>query len=132
MAGDIKEGRPPTWTNPEVLKKLVDNYFENEKEPTLSGLALALDIDRKTLYNYSLKDEFFPIIKKARDKVEKRYEDILINKDRPTGVIFALKNMGWADRTETDITSGGEKIIPLIDVRNNHSNSEVEESPKED
>ncbi len=110
-----KEGRPPVWTSPEVIQKLINNYFENEKHPTLAGLAYNLDISRATLYNYEHKDEFLDIIKKARDRVLQHYENLLLYSDRPTGVIFALKNMGWADRIEsnTDITSGG-KPIPIM------------------
>lgn len=94
------EGRPAIWTSPEVLEKLVDQYFEHEKQPTLAGLAVALDISRSTLYNYGAKDEFLDIIKKARERVERIYEGILIYGDKPTGVIFALKNMSWKDRTD--------------------------------
>ena len=107
-------GRPACWTDPKVLSKLIDNYFETEKQPTLAGLALALDISRSTLYNYAEKDEFLDIIKKARDKVEARYETLMIYGGvQPTGVIFALKNMGWADKTDIDHTSKHEKINVL-------------------
>ncbi len=103
-------GRPLIWKDPAVLKKLVDNYFENETKPTLSGLALALDIDRKTLFNYGEKDQFFPIVKNARDKIEKIYENILIYGDKPTGVIFALKNMTWRDNQAIDHTTNGKEL----------------------
>lgn len=105
-----KGGRPPIWTSAKVLQKLIDNYFESEKRPTLAGLAYALDISRATLYNYEKKSKFLDTIKKARRRIEKIYEEYLIHHERPTGVIFALKNMGWADKTETDITSKGEKL----------------------
>lgn len=134
--GKNKGGRPLIWTDPAVLQKLVDNYFESEKQVTLAGLAEALDISRKTLYNYEKKDEFLHIIKKAREKVEKRYEDYLIYSGTPTGVIFALKNMGWADKVEQDITSGGEKIKPLLGgiSRDESSSSDKQtgKTPKED
>lgn len=109
--GKNKGGRPPTWTDPTVLKKLVDNYFDTEKQPTLAGLACALDVSRSTLYEYDKKDEFSDIIKKAREKVEKIYEKLLVYREsNPTGVIFALKNMSWRDKQDIDHTSGGEKI----------------------
>ena len=101
-------GRPAIWTSPEVLEKLIEQYFENQKRPTLAGLAYALDISRSTLYAYGEKDKFSDIIKKARQKVEMLYEDILTYGDRPTGVIFALKNMGWKDRT--DVTTNDRDI----------------------
>lgn len=101
-------GRPATWTDPKVLEKLIEQYFQHEKQPTLSGLACALDISRATLYNYADKDEFLDTIKKARQRIEEIYENLLIHGDRPTGVIFALKNMGWRDRS--DITSGDQPL----------------------
>ena len=104
-----REGRPSLWVNPEVVKKMVDEYFENEKEPTLAGLAYSLGISRASLYNYAQKDEFIDIIKDARARVMKLYEKRLIYSTTPTGVIFALKNMGWKDRT--DMTTN-DKDIP--------------------
>jgi hypothetical protein len=97
-------GRPPIWTDPKELQKLVDNYFDNNEKVTLAGLAVDLGVDRQTLYNYEEKDEFFGIIKEARDKVLRVYEERLIYSNLPTGVIFALKNMGWKDRQ--DFTTG--------------------------
>jgi hypothetical protein len=106
MAG----GRPMIWDSPDELEKLVDDYFESTDRWTLSGLAVHIGICRKTLYNYENKDEFLHIIKKARDRVESIYEERAIYHPNPTGVIFALKNMGWADKTDIDHTSKGDKI----------------------
>lgn len=104
-------GRPSLWVNPEVLQKLVDSYFETEKQPTLSGLAISLGISRSTLYNYKQKDDFLDIIKKARAKVENAYEKLLIYApSSPTGVIFALKNMGWADSQKIDHSTLGKEL----------------------
>ena len=103
------EGRPPTWTNKEVVQKIIEEYFKHEKQPTMSGLAAALDMSRQNLYNYAIKDEFFDTIKKARERIEEIYENLLIYSERPTGVIFALKNTGWKDRT--DMTTN-DKDIP--------------------
>ena len=100
-SGKGSRGRPPIWTDPIDLKKLVFDYFhKKDVKPTLAGLALALKIDRQTLYNYGKKDEFFDIIKNARDRVAEVYEERLVYGSQPTGVIFALKNMGWADRRD--------------------------------
>ena len=103
-------GRPLIFKTPEALREAIDAYFDNELRPTLAGLAVHIGVDRKTLYNYDKRDEFFHIIKSARDKVEAIYESRLIYEQSPTGVIFALKNMNWRDKTETDVTTGGEKL----------------------
>lgn len=101
-------GRPLKFT-PEELQSRVTEYLAGERV-TLAGLAFHLGIDRQTLYNYAERDEFFDIIKTAREAVEARYEERLIYEGQPTGVIFALKNMGWKDKTETDVTTGGNPI----------------------
>lgn len=106
-----KGGRPPIWTSPLVLQKLVDEFFKREKRITLAGLAVALDISRSTLYEYEKKDKFSYIIKKARERVEELYEEKLVHDGSPTGVIFALKNMGWSDNRKVDHTTQGEKIV---------------------
>lgn len=103
-------GRPLVFATPEDLKKKVDEYFSTQTKWTLAGLAEFLDIDRQTLYNYKEKDGFIDILKKSREKVEAKYEERLVYDNAPTGVIFALKNMGWSDKTEMDVTSKGEQI----------------------
>lgn len=105
-------GRPPIWTDPEQLQGLIDEYFEIAEHPTLAGLAYEIGVDRQTLYNYQEKNEFFGIVKAARERVEAIYEERLLYSSQPTGVIFALKNMSWRDKSESDITSGG-KPIPI-------------------
>ena len=109
-------GRPLLFKTPEALQEAIDAYFETEKKPTLAGLAVHIGIGRQTLYEYDNRDEFSYIIKKAREKVEAIYEERLVYSQSPTGVIFALKNMNWRDKTETDVTTGGEKLTgsPIV------------------
>lgn len=95
-------GRPLLFNTPSELEVQVNMYVSTEKKPTLAGLAYFLGVDRQTLYNYKDRPEFFDIIKKATDFVEARYEERLIYENNPTGVIFALKNMGWKDKQEID------------------------------
>ncbi len=95
-------GRPLRYETPEQLQDAVNRYFKSAPKPTLAGLAYDLGIDRQTLYNYAERDEFFDIIKKSRNKIEAAYEERLIYENQPTGVIFALKNMGWRDKVETE------------------------------
>lgn len=109
--------------NPEDLIKvsnLCDEYFESiapddknplGEPPTVNGLTLFLGFcDKSTLYDYrNRKDELSHPIKKALTKIELSHEKGLYSK-HPTGHIFALKNSGWVDKIEQDITSKGEKI----------------------
>ena len=81
---------------------------------TVTGLALALDVDRRTLLNYSEKDEFFPTIKKAKLRVENYLEKRLINDSSTTGIIFNLKNnYDWRDKQEIE-HSGNLKLEDVL------------------
>jgi len=110
MIEENKGGRPLAYESPEQLTNDIDKYFKGTDQPTLAGLAYALGISRQTLYNYGEKEGFFDIIKKAREFVEAIYEARLIYSNSPTGVIFALKNMSWKDKTETDLHVEGALI----------------------
>lgn len=104
-------GRPIKYTAAELQTK-VNEYFEVEPKPTIAGLAVFLGMDRQTLYNYRQRDEFFDILKEGVNKIESKYEGRLIYENNPTGVIFALKNMGWRDKVEQDVrVEGGVKLI---------------------
>lgn len=107
-------GRPLSYSDPKKLQADVDKYFEEEPQPTLAGLAYALGINRSTLYEYDDKEMFSDIIKRARDRVAATYETRLIYGSQPTGVIFALKNMGWKDKTESEINGNLSSDNTLI------------------
>lgn len=78
--------------------------------PSITGLAIFLGFNSKsTLYEYAERIEFSDSIKKGLLQIENKYEKGLWN-DKPTGVIFALKNMGWSDKKEVDHTTKGESI----------------------
>lgn len=117
-----KGGRPAIYDDPNELHDKVVEYFEyiqgeleetkEEKkpewirypeDPTITGLALFLGFtDKRSLYDYAKKEEFSHSIKRALLVVENNYEKSLRN-DKCTGVIFALKNMGWEDRKTQDL-----------------------------
>ena len=114
-------GRPPVYNTPEELQKAIDNYFKkggtdrlficgsgpNKYEVkvtifTITGLCLYCGFEsRQSFYDYEKNDEFSYIIKKARLQIESMYEENL-QYGNTTGSIFALKNMGWIDKTEVD------------------------------
>lgn len=107
-------GRPLKFKTPELMLKKANKYFASlkEEEWTITGLAVFLDTSRETLVNYQKKDAYFDTVKGLKDKVEAAYEKTL-RKRGNAGDIFGLKNFGWSDRHETDITSGG-KPIPIL------------------
>jgi hypothetical protein len=144
-------GRPLKFKSAKELESLIEEYFDycdnriktfykdgqditaSVPAPyTMSGLARRLKIDRKTLVNYSHKDEYFLTIKDARERVQEDIETRLMETHNQTGAIFNLKNnFGWQDKREEDITSGGKPIVshPLLGeaktyVPTNDSNQE--------
>ena len=129
------EGRPLKYKNANELQKKIDEYFKNCPDykiitffdknsgqviehkimtPTISGLALYLGFcDRRSFYDYEDYPEFSHTIKKARSKIENEYEKQLWN-DKCSGAIFALKNLGWVDKIEQDISIPDNLSIEVI------------------
>jgi hypothetical protein len=129
-------GRPRRYKTLEELAARCDEYFEyimgehteelsvnadgktekkikhREPEPaTITGLALFLGfVSRQSLYDYiNRNDEFSYIVNVALTLVECNYERRLSG-TCPTGAIFALKNMNWKDKSETEL-SGNMGIV---------------------
>lgn len=116
MEDNKKVGRPKLFKTPEELEEKINTYFyqckEEERPYTMSGLAFALGIDRKTLINYGKDEEFFPTIKRARNFVEQYVEERLLTQSGvTTGVIFNLKNnFDWKDKQEIDANVKTQEI----------------------
>lgn len=97
-------GRPRLFATPEDFESKVYEYqqhCEDKPEPvTWTGLALFMGFSsRQSINEYKKYDGFSDAVKKAQTFVEYHYE-LRLNGDRPTGAIFALKNMGWSDKSE--------------------------------
>lgn len=125
-------GRPPIWDDPVKFAQEVDKYFETDKTPTWTGLALHLGFEsRQSLEDYKKREGFLTPIKKALLRIENQYEKALL-KGNPGGPIFALKNFNWKDKQEVDqntthggsITIGWEKP-PLPNIGNKGSEGEL-------
>lgn len=126
-----KGGRPPFYKTPEELEARILEYFDyiqgevnaevetivtaegiektnynrEPEPPTLTGLCLFLGFATlKSLYEYKKKEGFDYSIKRALTIVEHGYE-MSLRKAAPAGSIFALKNMGWKDKTEVEQTN---------------------------
>lgn len=106
-------GRPAHYETPDDLREQVEAFFEwclTEKiKSTVTGLCLYLGFSsRSSLDDYEKRsDEFSYIIKRSRLAVENSYE-----LSGQTIDIFALKNMGWKDKSETELS--GELGIKQI------------------
>jgi len=130
-----KMGRPKLYTSVDEVASIIEEYFNycdnriqhiysakadgvievmNPAPYTMSGLALALDMDRKSLLNYSKQEDFFPTIKKARERVEADIEERMNDKQTFTpGLIFNAKNnFGWVDAQRVDARI--ETVTPIL------------------
>lgn len=113
MAG----GRPLRFQTVEELETRIQDYFDDcaskgytdnngiyHPEPlTITGLALALDTTRQVLLDYQGREEFTDAIKRAKTRIE-NFAEKRIFSNSPTGAIFALKNYGWKDKSESEQT----------------------------
>ncbi|MFC8008950.1 terminase small subunit [Streptomyces cinereoruber] len=98
---------------------LVDILTE-QKPYTMSGLARAIGVDRKTLLNYSNKEEFFPTIQDAKDRCEEFVETQLFG-PHANGAKFNLinnyqgKHQDWTDKHAVDHTSKDQPLKAMVE-----------------
>lgn len=125
----MKKGNPNYFGNQNAAKykteeqfqQVIDKYFQDcdksGKPYTMSGLALALGIDRVTLVRYGDKDLFAPLVKKAKAKVESMLEENLYRLGNNSGIIFNLKNnYGWKDQVEVKQDAELTKLDELLET----------------
>jgi hypothetical protein len=111
-------GGRPTEYGLKILTKAKD-YLTNYKVygdaiPSIAGLAVRLKISRSTVYDWAKhedKKEFSYIL----DHILSDQERVLINKGLTNEfnsniTKLALGKHGYSDKSETDLTSKGEKI----------------------
>lgn len=106
--------RPLKFPSVQDLQAKIDAYFKEreaieqypngdiiQKPITITGLALALGTSRETLVEYQERDEFVDAISEAKLRCENYAEEKLYT-GPATGPIFALKNYGWRDKSESE------------------------------
>ena len=94
---------------------LVTEWARYPEPATITGLIIFLGFShREALIDYEKRDGFSDTIKMAKLRVECEYEKKLSG-DKPTGPIFALKNMGWRDKQE--IEHSGEMSINFFEEK---------------
>jgi hypothetical protein len=123
-------GRPPKYETPEELEVAIDEYIAKTPAAsiTLTGLCMHLGFaSRQSLHDYKKRPGFSYPILKGLLAVENSYEISLRTIAAP-GSIFALKNMGWTDKTQTELTGkdggpvSGEVTLKIV----RGSNTETE------
>ncbi len=127
--GLTTNGAPPMYETPEEMQGKILEYFDycekNKESLKITGIALFLGFEsRQSFYDYELKKDFAYTIKRARMVIESHYEEGL-NTFKYGGSVFALKNMGWKDQVDSNVTQTITTVNPqVIQVQTPLSNSE--------
>lgn len=115
----------PKYKTPKELKKAITKYFnycdKEDKPYTISGLSLALGfLSRQALLSYNEKEKMGNIVKEAKLKILRSYEEQLaLRKSGVAGLIFILKNnFNWKDRQEFTGADGTPITIQLMKFTN--------------
>ena len=115
-------GRPRLIASPEEMLERGYQYFEQcrtEQAPILiTGLALALGLSgREALSEYGRREEYSAAVKELKSVCE-NYAESRIYGNNPAGAIFALKNYGWTDKTQQEVSGpDGGPIQASVTVR---------------
>lgn len=121
MAG----GRPPKFRSAKQHQQKIDQYFDacdaKNEHYTITGLTMGLGfISRTSLMDYmdrnQGKEKFANIIKRAKLRIENAYEKNMTD-PKPTESIFVLKNFGWRDVQEHQVSGpeGGPVMLTNLE-----------------
>lgn len=109
ILGEYKDVEVPDPEDPRGFT-IVREWIRKPEPPTITGLCLYLGFEsRQSFFDYKQRTQFSYAVKRARMRIECEYEKRL-HSTTPTGAIFSLKNLGWADQQAVDHTTGGMPI----------------------
>ena len=131
--GRNKGGAPPMYATPEELQQAISDYFDHGysirkiivggkgKEEavevpivSITGLVLFCGFEsRQSFYDYEKREGFSYTIKRARMFLENEYEEA-VRSGNPAGPIFLLKNFGWSDKQEIEVTGAVKSVREVI------------------
>lgn len=113
-------GAPPKFkTNDELIAVFTKWKLEFEKEgslqddiPDIEGFCDYIDSYRDLFSEYAKKDEFSDTIKRIKNWIYYKKKQLAQKGKMPPAIFIfdAINNAGYSNKTETDITTGGEKL----------------------
>lgn len=106
-------GRPRNYTDEEIeqIKILFQRYIDESDIPILCKFAAANHIPRDTFYEY---EELSTLTKECIDKKTGGLEEKALNGEiNATMAIFSLKQLGWSDKTQSEITGNIQTTLSL-------------------
>ena len=120
------------------ITKRIEEYFvicaEDDSKPSVAGLALAIGVDRKTIWQWSQTEnsDRGNTIKKAYQILNLMMEDYMQNgKINPVSGIFLMKNnFGYADKQEVVLTPNNPlgDTTPVAELEEKYLESVVDEN----
>lgn len=105
-----KGGRPKSYNKEQVKEicKKYENYIEVTDVPIVAEFAYQNNITRGLLYEYP---EFLTLTKRAIEKKEAQLEKLaLFNVVNSTMAIFSLKQLGWSDKQQVEVSGGDTPV----------------------
>ena len=133
---NISRIKAPDLKEPKQIIRACDEYFslckQDNQKPTMSGLAMALGTNRRTLlkwysgetriYNREIIQQYFELLETFDELM---FKDGKIN---PVGGLFLMKNnYGYTDKTEVKI-SDDDMSVDEIERRYREQHEIVEDS----
>ena len=105
------------WTKPVIEKIRVqfELYIEATDIPIVSEFAYQNNISRQRLYEFAENGELFSdTIKKCITKKEAQLEKLgLLSVINPSMAIFSLKQLGWKDKQEVEMSGGLDNTVTI-------------------
>ena len=101
-------GRPVIYTE-EAVRAICDQfneYIDNADIPIIAKFAWQNEITKTRLYEFAKQYEWFSyVLQKCKEKKESALEELALQgKINVTMAIFSLKQQGWTDKTQSEIT----------------------------
>lgn len=116
-------GRPPIIKSADEMEKRCEEYFNSLMDedgkrflrpPTIAGLALWLGMETRTLLRYGEKDDFCPIVLRAKQQVEAFTEEQAFTSKSKNPISLLGMNYGRVEKTKVeveDVTGLADKIL---------------------
>lgn len=135
--GNSGGGRPRKFDSADEVYSAglayIDETLANEQHLTFTGLCIALGTVKTTYWEYEegkydTDEQVFSILLKDLKQRIENYAESKLFGNNPTGAIFALKNYGWKDKQETEITgpNGGPLEITAVQPLNEDDLKQIE------
>ena len=108
-----KVGQPLKFKTPKELEEVVTAYFDNTpfQHWSVTGLALLVG-SKQLLADYEKREGYSEIVTRARLMVENSYE-IGLRENGGAANIFALKNFGWVDKQERELSNPKDRPLEI-------------------